>query len=314
MANFVARRLLQAVPVVLLASIFVFALLQIVPGDPAVSLAGPQATDAEVRTVRDRLGLNRPMLEQYFTWAGRAVRGNLGTSFRGGQPVLQQIRQSAEPTIELTLAAFLIEVTLGVALGVLAGMHVRSGWDWFLTAFTTLGIAIPHFVLGLVLLYLLSFRLGWFPVGGQVPITENFGQGLRSLVLPASVLGVTGAAVLARFVRSSMAQVMSQDFVRTARAKGLREGVVMVRHALRNSLIPVITVIALQFAGLLAGSVVIENVFSRPGLGRLVVNAIQGRDYPVVQGTLLVLVGIFVLVNLVADLLYGVIDPRIRLS
>lgn len=314
MANFIARRLLQAVPVILLASIFVFSLLQIVPGDPAVSLAGPQATDAEVQTVRGRLGLNRPIVEQYLSWAGNAVRGNLGTSFRGGQPVLQQIRQSAEPTAELTLAAFLIEVTLGIALGVLAGMHVRSGWDWFLTVFTTVGIAIPHFVLGLVLLYLLSYRLGWFPVGGQVPITENFGEGLRSLVLPASVLGVTGAAVLARFVRSSMAQVMSQDFVRTARAKGLRESAVMVRHALRNSLIPVITVIALQFGGLLAGSVVIENVFSRPGLGRLVVNAIQGRDYPVVQGTLLILVGIFVLVNLVADLLYGVIDPRIRLS
>jgi peptide/nickel transport system permease protein len=314
MAIYIVRRLIQAVPVLLLASIFVFAILQIVPGDPAANIAGPEASDEDVQIVRERLGLDKPVPMQYLSWIEDAATGSLGTSFRSARPVSEMVRDAMGPTMELTLVAFLIELTVGIALGVMAGTRLRSIWDWGLSAFTMVGIAVPHFVLGLVLLYFVSYRLGWLPVGGRVSLLSDPIEGLRYLILPALVLGLTGASVLARFVRTSVAQVMNQDYVRTSRAKGLQEHVVVTRHVVRNSLVPVVTIIALQFAALLTGSVVVENVFSRPGIGRLVVNAIQARDYPVVQGTLLVLVAIFVFVNLVADLLYGVLDPRIRVN
>jgi peptide/nickel transport system permease protein len=314
MATYALRRLIEAVPVVLLASLFVFAIMQLVPGDPAVNLAGQDASDADVANVRRRLGLDKPVAEQYLTWAGNALLGDLGTSFRSSRPVFELIRAAAGPTLELTVAAFLIEVAVGLPLGVIAGVRLRSAWDWGLSAFTVAGIAVPHFVLGLVLLYVVSFRLGWLPVGGRVPFTDDPGESIRYLALPALVLGLTGASVLARFVRTTVSQVMQQDYIRTGRAKGLRERVVVARHALRNGLIPVVTIIALQLAGLLAGSVVVENVFSRPGIGRLVVSSIQARDYPAVQGTLLFLVMMFIAANLVADLCYGIIDPRIRWS
>ncbi len=308
----VLRRLLQSLPVLLFASIFVFSILQMVPGDPATNLAGPDASDEDVEIIRKRLGLDRSVPEQYMSWVGNALTGDLGTSFRSSRPVTELLRSALTPTLELTLVAFTIELVVGTILGVMAGTRLRSAWDWGLSAFTMAGIAIPHFVLGLVLLYFVSFRLGWLPVGGRVPLTEDPIEGLRYLILPALVLGVTGAAVLARFVRTSIAQVMNQDYIRTARAKGLRGRSVVIHHALRNGLVPIVTVIALQFAALLTGSVVVENVFSRPGVGRLVVGAIQARDYPVVQGVLLFLVFGFIVINLAADIMYGVLDPRIR--
>lgn len=308
----VLRRLLQSMPVLLFASIFVFSILQMVPGDPATNLAGPDASDEDVEIIRKRLGLDKSVPEQYMTWVGNALTGDLGTSFRSSRPVTELLRSALTPTLELTLVAFTIELVIGTVLGVMAGTRLRSAWDWGLSAFTMAGIAIPHFVLGLVLLYFVSFRLGWLPVGGRVPLTEDPIEGLRYLILPALVLGLTGAAVLARFVRTSIAQVMNQDYIRTARAKGLRGRSVVIHHALRNGLVPIVTVIALQFAALLTGSVVVESVFSRPGVGRLVVGAIQARDYPVVQGVLLFLVFGFIVINLAADIMYGVLDPRIR--
>ena len=314
MLSLVLRRLVQAIPVLLIASMIVFSILQFVPGDPATNIAGPDASDHDVAVIRDRLGLNKPIPEQYLIWMGHALRGDLGDSFRNDRPVTELITDALGPTLELTLSAFFVEVVLGVTLGVMAGTRLRSVWDWGLSAFTMLGIAIPHFVLGLVLLYVVSFRFGWLPVGGSVGLTEDPVQGVKYLILPALVLGFTGASVLARFVRTSIAEVMNQDYVRTARAKGLPPRNVVMQHALRNGLIPVVTVMALQFATLLTGSVVVENVFSRPGVGRLVVGAVQARDYPVVQGSLLLLVFGFIFVNLVADLMYGVLDPRIRVS
>lgn len=312
MMALVFRRLIQAIPVVFVASIIVFSILQLVPGDPAANIAGPDASDQDVQVVRERLGLDKPITEQYVIWIGHAVRGDLGDSFRSGRPVSQLLGDALVPTLELTLSAFLIEFVLGVALGVMAGTRLRSAWDWGLSGFTMVGIAIPHFVLGLVLLYVVSYRLGWLPVGGRVPFADDPVEAMKYLLLPALVLGLTGASVLARFVRTSVAEVMNQDYVRTARAKGLQARTVVMRHALRNGLVPVVTVMALQFAALLTGSVVVENVFSRPGVGRLVVGAVQARDYPVVQGALLFLVVGFICVNLVADLMYGVLDPRIR--
>ena len=308
----VFRRLLQAIPVMLFASLFVFSILQMVPGDPAVNLAGSDASDADVAIIRHRLGLDKPVPEQYLIWMGHALTGDLGDSFRSSRPVTELLRDALAPTLELTLVAFTIEVVVGIVLGVMAGTRLRSAWDWGLSAFTMAGIAIPHFVLGLILLYFVSFRLGWLPVGGRVPLLNDPVEGLRYLILPAAVLGLTGAAVLARFVRTSIAQVMNQDYIRTARAKGLQGRTVVIRHALRNGLVPIVTVMSLQFAALLTGSVVVENVFSRPGVGRLVVGAIQARDYPVVQGVLLFLVLGFIMINLAADIMYGVLDPRIR--
>lgn len=312
MAIHVLRRLIQAVPVMLFASIFVFSILQMVPGDPANNLAGPDASDEDVEIIRERLGLDKPVPEQYLEWIGNALTGDLGDSFRSSRPVTELLKDALAPTLELTLVAFAVELIIGLVLGVMAGTRLRSAWDWGLSAFTIVGIAIPHFVLGLVLIYFVSFKLGWLPIGGRIPLTEDPVEGLRYLVLPALVLGLTGAAVLARFVRTSISQVMNQDYIRTARAKGLAGRAVVIRHALRNGLVPVVTVIALQFAALLTGSVVVENVFSRPGVGRLVVGAIQARDYPVVQGALLFLVFGFILINLMADIMYGVLDPRIR--
>lgn len=314
MAVHILRRLLQAIPVVLFSSIIVFSILQLVPGDPATNLAGPDATDEDVQVIRERLGLDRPIAEQYLSWIGNAARGDLGDSFRNSRSVSELLRGAMAPTLELTLIAFALELTLGVVFGVMAGTHLRSGWDWALSAFTMFGIAIPHFVLGLVFIYVVSFRLDLLPIGGRVALTADPIEGLKYLVLPAVVLGLTGAAVLARFVRTSIAQVMNQDYIRTARAKGLASRAVVIRHGLRNGLVPVVTVMALQFAALLTGSVVVENVFSRPGVGRLVVSAIQARDYPVVQGALLFLVFGFIMINLLADIMYGILDPRIRFS
>ena len=312
MATYGIKRLLQAAPVVVLASIAVFAILHLVPGDPAVNLAGVNASRQDVQTIRRRLGLDHPLPQQYLIWVGNAVRGNLGTSFETDQSVVAAIQQAAGPTVELALAAYLLALAIGIPFGALAGMRTRSLWDWGLAGFTTAAVGVPHFVLGLALLYVVSFRLGWLPIGGQVSLFSNPLQSLRYLALPALTLGLGHAAVLARFVRVAVSQVMHQDYIRTARAKGLGERTVIVRHALRNGLTAVITVAALQVAGLLAGVVVIENVFSRPGIGRLVVDAIRARDYPVVQGVLLVLVMLFICVNLIADLAYGLLDPRIR--
>lgn len=314
MAVHIVRRLLQAIPVVLISSIIVFSILQLVPGDPATNLAGPDASDEDVRIIRERLGLDKPVAEQYLIWMGNALRGDLGDSFRNSRSVTELLRGALAPTLELTLVAFTVELVVGIALGVMAGTHLRSAWDWGLSAFTMLGIAIPHFVLGLIFIYFVSFRLELLPIGGRVALTEDPVEGLKYLVLPALVLGMTGAAVLARFVRTSIAQVMNQDYIRTARAKGLASRAVVIRHGMRNGLVPVVTVIALQFAALLTGSVVVENVFSRPGIGRLVVSAIQARDYPVVQGALLFLVFGFIVINLLTDIMYGVLDPRIRFN
>lgn len=314
MVVYVIRRLIEAIPVLILASMFVFALLHMVPGDPAANLAGPDATDEDVEIIRERLGLDKPIVQQYVAWVGDALTGDLGSSFRNSRPVSSLVQTALWPTMELTIVAFAIELVLGVTLGVMAGTRLRSAWDWGLSAFTIVGIAVPHFVMGLVMLYLVSFKLGWLPIGGRVSILDDPLESLRYLLLPALVLGLTGAAVLARFVRTSISQVMNQDYIRTSRAKGLRERSVVTRHALRNGLVPVVTVMALQFAALLTGSVVVESVFSRPGIGRLVVGAIQARDYPVVQGTLLLLVAVFITINLLADLTYGILDPRIRVS
>jgi len=312
MLGYLIGRLAQAVPVLVLASLAVFLVLRLVPGDPADSLAGEDATPAEVDAIREELGLKDPIPVQYARWIGDLVRGDLGVSIRTGIPVSRLVKLSFPPTIELAVASYVIAILIGIPLGTIAGVRPRSIWDWSLSFYTIGTLGVPNFLLGVLLLWLFSVNLGWFPVSGRVSIFDDPIQSIKYLALPAFALGSGLAAVLARYTRTTVQEAMGQDYIRTARAKGLSPRHVVVRHALRNSMIPVVTIMALQVGGILAGAVVIERVFTRPGLGRLVVDAIQNRDYLIVQSTLVILVVIFVGVNLLADIAYGFLDPRVR--
>ena len=312
MLGYLIGRLAQAVPVLVLASLAVFLVLRLVPGDPADSLAGEDATPAEVDAIREELGLKDPIPVQYARWIGDLMRGDLGVSIRTGIPVSRLVKLSFPPTIELAVASYVIAILIGIPLGTIAGVRPRSIWDWSLSFYTIGTLGVPNFLLGVLLLWLFSVKLGWFPVSGRVSIFDDPIQSIKYLALPAFALGSGLAAVLARYTRTTVQEAMGQDYIRTARAKGLSPRHVVVRHALRNSMIPVVTIMALQVGGILAGAVVIERVFTRPGLGRLVVDAIQNRDYLIVQSTLVILVVIFVGVNLLADIAYGFLDPRVR--
>lgn len=312
MIGYFIGRLVQAVPVLILASIAVFLVLRLVPGDPADAIAGEDATPQEVEAIRDQLGLNDPLPVQYGRWISDLARGDLGTSVRTGVPIRKLLSLSLPPTLELAVASYVIAVAIGLPLGIIAGVRPRSFWDWLLSLYTVGSLGVPHFLTGVLLLWAFSVELTWFPASGRVSLFEDPISSLRYLVLPALALGTGLAAVLARYTRTTIQEAMGQDYIRTARSKGLSGRVVVVRHALRNSLIPVVTIMALQVGQILAGAVVIERVFTRPGLGRLVVDAILNRDYLIVQSTLIVLVVIFVAVNLVADVAYGALDPRVR--
>ncbi len=312
MFAYVLGRILQAVPVLFLSSIAVFLVLRLVPGDPAESLAGEDATDERVAEIRVQLGIDQPVPRQYITWIGDLAQGDLGTSFRNGLPVSRLLKASLPPTLELAVVAYALALCIGIPLGVMAGANPRSAWDWLLSGYTLVTIGIPSFLSGILLLWIFSVVLGWFPTSGRVAFTEDPVDSLRHLALPAFALGTGLAAILARYTRTAVSEIMGHDYIRTAKAKGLSQRTVVVRHALRNSLIPIVTIAALQVGGVMAGAVVVEQVFTRPGMGRLVVESIQNRDYLVVQSALVVLVTIFVGVNLVADLAYGFLDPRVR--
>ena len=288
--------------------------LRLVPGDPAEAIAGQDATPEQVAQIREQLGLTDTVPEQYLRWMGNLARADLGQSIRTGQSVGELVKLSLPATLELALASYVVALFIGIPLGVIAGVAPRSIWDWLLSGYTIGTLGIPNFLLGILLLWAFSVNLGWFPVSGRVSFFDNPWESIQHLALPALALGSGLAAVLARYTRTTVLESMRQDYVRTARAKGLNEYNVVVRHALRNSLVPVVTIVALQIGQILAGAVVIERVFTRPGLGRLVVDAIMNRDYMVVQSTLILLVAIFVLVNLVADMAYGILDPRVRRS
>ena len=311
MAAFVVRRLLQGVPVLFLASVAVFLVLRLVPGDPAQSLAGADASPERVAEIRTQLGLNDSWPEQYVRWISQVLRGDLGTSLRGIE-VSRLIKDSMPSTIELAITAYIFAILLGIPLGVMAGANPRSLWDWALSLFTLISIGIPAFLTGILLLWIFGVELGWLPTAGRVSFVQDPFRSAEHLLLPAYAVGANLAAVLARYARTSVSEIMGQDYIRTAKAKGLTRRNVIVGHALRNAMVPIVTITALQIGTVLAGAVVIEQVYTRPGMGRLVVDAIQNRDYVVVQSTLVILATIFVIVNLSADLAYGFLDPRIR--
>ena len=303
MSGYILKRLVLVIPVLFGVSIVAFLMSHLVPGDPVVVMLGERATAEDADRLREELGFNDPLHVQYLRYVGGVVQGDLGTSIRSGQPVLDEIVERFPSTLTLTFSAVVVATVVGITLGVAASV-ARSSWvDSAIMGVVLLGISVPTFWSGILMILLFGLYLEWLPIVGTGPV---------SLVMPTIVLAAPAAAVLARITRSTMLEVLGVDFVRSARAKGLHERVVVVRHVLPNALIPVITIIGLQFGGLLSGSVIVESVFTRPGLGRYTITAIQSRDFPQIQGIVLVVAAIYVIVNLGVDLLYAVFDPRIR--
>jgi len=311
MWRYVARKLAAAVPVLLGATLLAFLILRLTPGDPARLVAGEQATEGDVQVIRHKLGLDQPFAVQYARFLGALASGDLGNSIRTGQSVREEIGARFPYTIELALTSLVFAVVIGVLAGVVAAIRPNSMYDYGATLGALAGISTPTFWLGLLLMLGFSYYLGWLPASGRGgPIWTV--EGLKSLAMPAVSLGAPSAAIIARLTRSSLLEVLRQDYIRTARAKGLVDRIVIARHALRNAMIPVVTVVGLRLGGLLGGAVITEQVFAWPGIGTLVVTAIGARDYPVAQGVLLTTAVVFVTVNLTVDLLYALVDPRIR--
>ncbi len=312
MTAYLIRRVLALLPVLLVVLTVVFLLIHLIPGDPVSVMLGPDATPAQIQATRQSLGLDRPLYEQLFKFYGRVLRGDLGRSYFLDRPVTVALLERAEPTLVLTGCALLVAVVIGVPSGIIAAAYRGSVWDRALMLGALLGVCIPGFWLSLNFIYLFAVRLGWLPAAGYTSFLVEPVTALRYMVLPSVSLGFNQSALIARISRSCMLEVLQQDYIRTARAKGLSQGAVIYGHAFRNALVPVITVIGITMAILIGGAVVTEIVFNIPGLGRLIISAIMRRDYPVVQGVVLVTAAAYVLINLTVDLLYAFIDPRIR--
>jgi peptide/nickel transport system permease protein len=311
MLIYAIRRILMAIPVMGVVALVVFGLLYITPGDPAMVIAGDQATPDQVARIRVSLGLDQPPYIRFATWIWQVLRGDLGTSIFSNQTVAHMIDQRLEPTISLLMLAIVISVFSGVPLGVAAAWKRGKAVDRALSIFTTAGFSIPVFVAGYALAFVFASNLHWLPVQGFTPIGDGFWLFLRSLILPAVTLSLVYSAVIARVTRATMLEVLSQDYIRTAQAKGVGPMLILFRHALKNAAVPVVTIIGIGIATLFGATVVTENVFAIPGLGRLTVDAILHRDYPIIQGVVLLASATYVLINLIVDLLYTLVDPRI---
>ncbi len=312
MLSYTLRRILMAIPVVGVVAVVIFSLLYFTPGDPALVLAGEQATPAEVEQVRASLGLDKPPYIRFVGWVGNILQGDLGSSIFTRQPVTYMIGQRLEPTLSLVVFAVLLSIACGIPFGVAAASRPGGVADRALTAVTVVGFSIPVFVAGYALAFVFASKLHWLPVQGFRPMSDGILPFLRSLTLPAISLSIIYTAIIAAVTRTSMLEVLNQDYIRTATAKGLGPTYILFRHALKNASIPVITVIGSGIATLIGGAVIIENVFALPGVGRLTVDAISHRDYPVIQGVVLLSSAAYVMVNLAVDLAYTVLDPRIR--
>ena len=317
MFAYIVRRLLATIPVLVVVGLFTFFLLRLTPGDPAAVIAGNEATHAEYVKIRERLGLDDPIYVQLGKWAGRITQGDFGTSIRSGRPVFDLIKGRVGPSVSLTVATELIAVLVAIPLGVLAAWKANSITDRSIMVFAAVGFSVPIFWLGFILIWI--FGLWAFgmdnpllPVAGYVKLTDDLWEYVRHLVLPSLSLGLVVIALIARMTRASVLEVLKEDYVRTARAKGGTERTVLIRHALRNASLPILTVIGLGLAGLLSGAVVTESVFAIPGLGRLAVEAIATRDYPIIQAMIILIGSFYVFINLAVDVLYAFLDPRIR--
>ncbi len=312
MLSFIARRLLIAIPTVLIISFFIFSLQFLLPGDPVLVMAGEERDPEVIARLREQYGFNDPFLIQYFNWLMDALRGDLGQSLRMNQPVGALILQKLPVTFQLAVMALIFAMVIGIPMGILSAVKKGSWLDYIANFVALSGLSIPNFWLGILLILLISVNLGWLPASGYRPFSVDPWASIATMIMPAFVLGTALAATLMRHTRSAMLQVLRSDYVRTARAKGLRERVVILKHALRNALVPVVTVSALLFGELLAGAVLTEQIFSIPGFGKLVVDAVFSRDYAVVQGLVLVTSVAFILMNLLADTAYMILNPRMR--
>ncbi len=304
MTKYILRRLLQTIPVLFGVAVLTFSMIYLTPGDPVVLMLGDRGATAEdIERIRHELGLDKPAVVQFFNWLGNVVQGDLGTSIRSRRPVIEEITEMMPSTIKLTVAAELIAVIFGVSLGVLAAVVRQPILQTLITTLSLIGLSMPVFWSGLIFILIFSLTLDLLPIKGD---------SLAALILPAVTLGLPAMAVITRMTRSSVLEEMGKDYIRVVRAKGIKEHILLVRHALKNAFIPVITIIGLQFGGLLSGAFITETVFARPGLGRFTIKAIMSRDFPQVQGTVLLIAFIYVMVNLLTDLTYAVFDPRIR--
>ncbi len=312
MGAYIVRRLLSILPVMAVVAVFVFLLLHLAPGDPAAIMAGENATPDTIAQIREKLGLNEPLWKQFLVWIGALVRGDLGNSMYWGDPVATLIRQRAEPTISLAFTTILVAVTLALVMGVVAAARVGTWIDRLVMAFAVFGFSVPVFVVGYLLIFLFSVQLKWLPVQGYTPLAEGIGPWLHNLVLPSITLGLAYIALIARITRATMLDALAEDYIRTAKAKGVAAAPLLLRHALKNAAVPIVTVVGIGVALLIGGVVITETVFNIPGIGRLVVDAIARRDYPIIQGVIILFSGIYVLVNLLVDLSYTLFDPRIR--
>jgi peptide/nickel transport system permease protein len=312
MLNFIARRVLATVPVLAIVAVLVFLLLRLTPGDPAAILAGDAASVDQIARIRASLGLDRPIPVQFGIWVGHLATGDLGESFYYKQSVTSLIGQRLEPTLSLAVLTITLAVLVSVPLGVVAAWRFGGWFDRALMGFSVAGFSIPIFVLAYLLIWAVSLKLGWAPVQGYRRIAEGLGPWLHHLVLPSLTLSVIFIALIARVTRASVLEALGEDYIRTARAKGLRESSVLIRHALANAAVPIVTVIGIGIALLIGGVVVTETVYAIPGLGRLTVDAVLARDFPTIQGVILFFSAVYVLINLAVDLTYVFLDPRIR--
>ena len=313
MLEFLVRRGFISAVTLVLISLIVFAGVRMIPGDPARVLAGTDADAAGLEEIREKYGLNAPLPVQYLRWIGLAVRGDLGESIRTRQSVAGTVAKKLPITLELACLSLLVAITIAIPAGVIAAVRRNTPWDVLASGVSLCGVSVPNFWLGIMLILLVSVRLGWLPASGFVPLAEDPVANVKRMLMPALVLGSGLAAVLMRQTRNAMIEVLSADYVRTARAKGLAQAAVVVRHALRNGLIPVVTILGLQMGALMSGAVVTEQIFVLPGFGRLIVEAVFTRDYPLVQGVVLITASSYVLINLLVDVSYTVLNPRIRI-
>ncbi len=313
MGRYITRRLIHAVFVIWGCATMVFFLLRMIPGDPVIQMLGPEYTPEAAEALRQKLGLDEPVLTQYIRWMSNLARGDLGGSIASGETVADAIKSGVPKTASLTLVSFLIALSIALPAGIVAALQRNKPVDYIASFIAFIGVSMPSFWFGIILILVFAVNLKWLPAIGYSEIAEDgVGEWFKRLILPGLAIGAGYAAILMRFVRAGLLEVLSSDYVRTARAKGVRERAVIVRHALRNALIPVVTVAGIQLALLLSGAVVIETVFSIRGLGRILVGAIFDRDYPIVQGVILLISVVFVLANLIVDVLYTFLDPRIR--
>jgi peptide/nickel transport system permease protein len=312
MLAYVIRRLFSTLIVMTIVGVFVFLLLHLSPGDPAAIIAGDNATPDQIDQIRRRLGLEDPLPVQFWRWAGHVLQGDLGVSIFSNEPVLKLVSQRLEPTVSLAVTTLIIAVTLAVTFGVVAAWKAGTIVDRLLMIISVIGFSVPVFVVGYLLIYVFAINLRWLPVQGYTPISEGFVPWIRNLTLPSIALGLAYLALISRITRASMLEVLAEDYMRTAKAKGVATPPMLLKHALKNAGVPIVTIIGIGVALLISGVVITETVFNIPGVGRLVVDAIQKRDYPIIQGVILIFSGVYVIVNLLVDLAYTLIDPRIR--